>query len=610
MADSPFPQEEAGQEDRTQPVWNPWEGPAKPHWYSGLGFNEDTAYMGPAYRVLESFGSGAAKMELGLGKLNSAVGLKHVGDAITEDARERIKALTPDAATTGWIAQTLHGVFEGAYLVGAGSLTGVPLAGAANVGLTQGVSKYDELKDQGITTGTALSLAGLTGVTSAAGAVLPFSYGSTLLSKVATGAAANAVFGGANRYATGAILDANGYHDMAEQQKVWDSTQVMADLILGGAFGAISHFQEKAQGAKLAKLREEHEDAAMTANLANADQRLAPGIATDPEAANAHSAALEKAVHQVLSGEKVDVSDTGIEHANFVEHPEIDHSESTKLFEDHLKENGFLDEEQNLRDLVKPSVKETVTPRETSAYTVQEAPLTDEQLKAFQGLRSHVPGDENVPATAGRGTAEQGRPSNAGGRGEEGAPLRVYRGGERPVGPSHFEPETLGVKTTHPSSGLGVFFTSSAEDAAQYGRVSENLLDIRNPKIIPLEDMPQFDSIEEARALQAKFKAEGYDGIVIDGTNVGGPNNYVAFSPEQVLPTGGERIAPGAQPEPTMTPVEQVLAARPDMTIPTENGPMSAQEALSAVQAEVAQDSIDIPRAVRAAITCFGRFGS
>lgn len=64
---TPHPLEEQAQQDKTQPAWDPWKGPVSPHWYSGLGFDEDSHYLGPLGRLVDAAGSGAAKGEAMLG---------------------------------------------------------------------------------------------------------------------------------------------------------------------------------------------------------------------------------------------------------------------------------------------------------------------------------------------------------------------------------------------------------------------------------------------------------------------------------------------------------------------------------------------------------------
>lgn len=120
-------------------------------------------------------------------------------------------------------------------------------------------------------------------------------------------------------------------------------------------------------------------------------------------------------------------------------------------------------------------------------------------------------------------------------RGKSGQPLRLYRGASRPLAATDFEDGSLGAATGHPSSGLGVFFTTDQADASRYGEVSNAFLDLRNPKLVKIEDVPAFDSLEEAIAWRDKQKTAGHDGLVISASHLGGPNWVVAFNPDQVI---------------------------------------------------------------------------
>jgi hypothetical protein len=119
-------------------------------------------------------------------------------------------------------------------------------------------------------------------------------------------------------------------------------------------------------------------------------------------------------------------------------------------------------------------------------------------------------------------------------RDESGAPATLYRGSrEGSTSPEAFD--QLGAATGHPSAQLGVFFTDDPGDAAAYGQVSEHHLDLRNPKVYDIADFPGFDTPEEAQSLRKQLESEGHDGIVIDANSVGGPKQYIAFEPHQVL---------------------------------------------------------------------------
>lgn len=117
---------------------------------------------------------------------------------------------------------------------------------------------------------------------------------------------------------------------------------------------------------------------------------------------------------------------------------------------------------------------------------------------------------------------------------DESGPVTVYRGSRSgTTTPENFG--ELGAATGHPSAHLGVFFTDEVTDAGRYGTVSEHHLDIRNPKVYDIADLPGFDSPEEAAALRRQLEAQGHDGIILDASQYGGPKQYVAFKPEQVI---------------------------------------------------------------------------
>lgn len=610
---TPFPLEERAQETTPEPMFDPMN--AGPRWYSGMGFNEDTAYMGPLYRLAEAGGSGAAK---GMSVLNGLWGkeyallghvpgledfskemVKETGEA-QQDFRGMVHQMTPDAATTGSALRVLHGVGEGGYLLAVGTLTGNPLSAAAAVGGAEGGSRYQELREGGVDRGTAAASGALTGVTSGAGALLPAAYGSSLLPRLLTGAAGNTAFGIADRFADHKILEAGGYPEMAEQQKALDGAQVLIDAALGATFGGIHHFTATRDAAK--------QDAALTANLALRDRQSAPGVAPNPEAAAAHQAALEKAQADILAGKPVDVSDSGVAGKDFLSCPARDLTPERDIILQSFKESGLLDEEANLRDLEAQFAQrigeapESVKPQPekgSDAYDVQEEALTDEYRQAFQGIRSDIPADEEL-AAAGSGEPEQSGAENAGGSGEEsGEPLSVYRGAERKLSPEDFEQSSLGHATGHPSSGLGVFFSLSKDEAAHYGEVTEHRLDIHNPKVIKADELPGFDSTEDAYAYREKLREEGYDGMVIDGSHLGGPVNFVAFDPHQALPTADPKLSS------TGDPVKQAITENPALQIADENGkPINAAMALDGATSED-----DWFTATKAATDCFSRRG-
>lgn len=344
---SPFPLEERSASDNlySGPMSDPWHGPAKPGFFTGLLPSENNAYLGPSYPILAGAGSGAAKAERAVGDLlhsdeafNYATdesgsliatdagpqgeneGLNPLANAIQADAKMRVQALTPDANTTGTAVQVIHGLSEGVYLATVGGAAGGVPGAAALMGGVEGSGAYHELKEQGVDQATALKSASVTAAASAAGVLIPGGFGSTLARKILTGASSQVGLGFASRYADHTILEANGYPEMAAQQKIWDGTQILTDVILGTAFGGMAHLHGREAGAIKAAANEPGVvDAALVANLAAHDRNLAPGVPVDPAATHAHQDALEVSNEQLLQGKPNDISQTGVDQAKFAQ---------------------------------------------------------------------------------------------------------------------------------------------------------------------------------------------------------------------------------------------------------------------------------------------------
>lgn len=122
-------------------------------------------------------------------------------------------------------------------------------------------------------------------------------------------------------------------------------------------------------------------------------------------------------------------------------------------------------------------------------------------------------------------------------RGTDGKPRPLYRGAQTPLAAEHFAGDALGVASGNPSAGLGVWFTASETEAGGYGNVEAFYLDVRNPKIVKVEDLPGFDSVEAATVWREQLRAEGYDGIVVTAKHLGGRVHVVAFDPAQTIYT-------------------------------------------------------------------------
>jgi len=571
-----FPDEEAAQLDKTE-RGIPWDGPSSPHWYAGLGDADPEDIIasqgsglpaGLHHLVRQSIYSGVAGINLALKKASQGsrendmqfntsrlhpnappeVTTHNPADEL-QGAREFVQRNTPDPATTGAAVQILHGLGKGLTEITAGSLVGGPIAGAATVGATEGLGKYDELQQQGVDNATAKKMASLTALTSAAGAVVPFGWGSGLVSRVATGAVANTGFGMATRYADHVILENAGYHDMAEQQKMMDSTQMLTDAVMGAGFGWMTHMS-KAEAARVKALRETPgvEDAAHTMNLAAADRRAAPGVPVDNASANAHAAALEKAVQDVTAGRPVDVSETGIDQATMVPREAVDTAPIRRVMAEHFKEVGLLDEDANLHDfnrMMKPAEQEAPPKPITVTHTADETGL------------------HTVTSPNGEVTAQ-----------ENGKYLQIKR-----------------ADVAEAARGKG-------EASAMYQELAKQAQDRGLSLASDISVSP------DAQKLYKGLEKRGYEVKQNQDAEVNPKTgNLVSNDPRiPVFEVGKKEEAP-------TSPVAQILKDKPDLEITNDKGEkVRAFDALQAADMQAKQEVSDMSKAISAAIACFGRF--
>jgi hypothetical protein len=167
----------------------------------------------------------------------------------------------------------------------------------------------------------------------------------------------------------------------------------------------------------------------------------------------------------------------------------------------------------------------------TLSQSAKEAGGGQAQGSAGPGL----PADEKLQRTVAGGRAKSGWARATRIRGADGKPLALYRGAATALAPEHFELGALGQASGNPSSGIGVWFTVSRAEAETYGHAEGLFLDVRNPKVFNVEDLPSPDSVEAAHNWRESLRAEGYDGIVVTAKHLGGRVHVVAFSPDQVI---------------------------------------------------------------------------
>lgn len=233
--------------------------------------------------------------------------------AIEQQRQSTAEFYRPDPQTTGFVGNTLFGAADVLTRVAAGNVL-APGAGLAVAAGTTGFERTADLEAQGVDPSTAQLSGVLTGGSLVAMGGLS-SFGSSTLTRVLSGASSNVAFGAATRGLDSALLEANGYHAQAEQQKWSDGAAVLADTIIGGAFHLLPRAHTEAP------ILAEQVDAALTAKSSQNVSDLAPGVPADPRSASAHVDALDTAQAQLMDGQPVAV-DPVVRDAQFVPRPE------------------------------------------------------------------------------------------------------------------------------------------------------------------------------------------------------------------------------------------------------------------------------------------------
>ncbi|EQA8945473.1 hypothetical protein ACX9QK_003954 [Serratia marcescens] len=291
--------------------------------------------------------------------VNDAFGVNDTSESFIKNQRrlaeQQVRALTPDAGTTGTAGQVLFSLAEVGGQAAAGTLLGGLPGAAATVGGLQGFSDYEKSRADGVDYGTSVEKALVTGGTAALGAVLPMSLGlraggavaegvGAALSEggTAAGAAAgvvaraapdllysagtNVAMGMAQRGLSAEILRRGGYEDMARQYDVFDNQALAVDAVLGIAFGGLGRFiNSRGESVAVRSAEPAEIDAALTSSShLNYEVTASPGVPVSVLSRNAHSRAMDKAMTDALAGHPVDVGSL-MDGAEFIQRrPRVD----------------------------------------------------------------------------------------------------------------------------------------------------------------------------------------------------------------------------------------------------------------------------------------------
>lgn len=216
-----------------------------------------------------------------------------------------VDAWTPDPATMSGTAKAIN-------LIGnvAGSvpqMVGAPALFLANAG----IDPATDLVKQGVDTKTALAVGGVNLAVNAAGLKLPAAFGSTLATRMATGAGANLVMGAGGDLASSTALKLGGYEAQAAGYDPTDPYARTLDTLMGLAFGGAAHLTAPQRDAVLVARNADH-----------LERRSMPGTPVTPDADLNHLDALTAAIDQALAGQKVDIA-AHIDPADFILRPEL-----------------------------------------------------------------------------------------------------------------------------------------------------------------------------------------------------------------------------------------------------------------------------------------------
>ncbi|MGH3799429.1 MAG: hypothetical protein ACRDTD_04700, partial [Pseudonocardiaceae bacterium] len=220
---------------------------------------------------------------------------KNVVEDIGQNATEY---WTPDPAQIGSAGRIANGLAQ--IVLPLAAAGGNPALLAANEGLT----KPAELVKQGVDARTATGFGVVSAGATLLGFKVPASFGTTLLQRLGTGAAANLAVGVATSAAQSGALKAGGYDKQAEDYSPMNAEARAVDALTGLVFGGIAHMQ-------VPKVTSAQRDAVLTAaNAKHMQVDTAPGLPVDDASNGAHQAALASAIGSILRGEPVSIAES------------------------------------------------------------------------------------------------------------------------------------------------------------------------------------------------------------------------------------------------------------------------------------------------------------
>lgn len=231
-----------------------------------------------------------------------------LNEELRQGPAELTASMTPDPYTTGSLGRILYGVVGIGVPAAVGGYFGGPAGAAAMAGSFDATGTYTDLTQQGVDPTTATGAAAFSGVLTAGGVALPGAIGGrTALNTLLYGPGINIAQDLVAGQGTAAILDARGYDELGDRYAQIDAEALVADGILGAAFGwAGARANRVPRGTAMPTHAIDAAQVALDQRHVELD--TAPGIPADMATQQLHVRTLTAATEALLDGRPVEVN--------------------------------------------------------------------------------------------------------------------------------------------------------------------------------------------------------------------------------------------------------------------------------------------------------------
>lgn len=240
---------------------------------------------------------------------------------------QKLRESRPDPKTMGVVAQGIQQMGTVVLAGLAGSVAG-PAGTIGAIAATTGMDKYWEIRDQTGSHETALKAAKIEGAVMGASAALAPYYGAKLATQAASGVALNVGAGVIERGAIGAVLEADGHHEVAQHYKMLDKEAATIDTILALGFVGLGRYTKaKAVAGKPAidhRIPHESLDDAMAGNLGIQERTISDRIPTTSAALDYETARQVEFTEQLMDGTPINEIALPPAHPDSIPNPKME----------------------------------------------------------------------------------------------------------------------------------------------------------------------------------------------------------------------------------------------------------------------------------------------